>query len=488
MKFGDIRFRLGLLAILFASLLWGFRELIFVQMPHIFRDPMEDMSFGWYVPLFSLYVVWTERRKIFESFGAPSFAGLLLTLPFLFFGFIGVRGIQVRFGVLALAGLCLTLPWALFGRETAKRVLFPCLFLLFCIPLANFLDVVTVHLRLLASSVAYGVLKGFGADVVRQGTMITSSSGTFSIDVAEPCSGLRSIFALMALTAGYAYFNQPTWLRRGILFALSVPLAVLGNVMRILTIALVGTYASGEFALGFYHDYSGYVVFVVAILLMVAFGELITKWSHKQDGKPSQPSQPPQPFFLPVLSLVLVLPVMYLQSTAGEPTLCEAPDVRLAELPGFSSEEKPMTEAEKHVLPDDTRIERRLYTAADGHWFLVSVVIGGRSKGSIHRPELCLPSQGFLMTDPRTTHVGDVAWRLITLDGGVERPSLGFAYTFFNQAGFRTASHVRRIFRDVWDRSFKCRIDRWVMVTVNSSRSDDRGLRAFLSELKEVVK
>lgn len=179
---------------------------------------------------------------------------------------------------------------------------------------------------------------------------------------------------------------------------------------------------------------------------------------------------------------------MYFQSTAGEPTLCEASDVRLGELPGFTSEEKPMSEAEKHVLPDDTRIEKRLYTAEDGHWFLVSVVIGGRSKSSIHRPELCLPSQGFLMTDPRTARVGDVDWRLITLDGGVGRPSLGFAYTFFNQAGFYTASHVRRVFRDVWDRSFNCRIDRWVMVTVNSSRADDRGLRAFLAGLKEVVR
>ena len=179
---------------------------------------------------------------------------------------------------------------------------------------------------------------------------------------------------------------------------------------------------------------------------------------------------------------------MYLQSTAGEPTLCEPPDVHLAELPGFTSEERPMSEAEKHVLPDDTRIEKRLYTAADGHWFLVSVVIGGRSKSSIHRPELCLPSQGFLMTDPRTVESAGSAWRLITLDGGVDRPSMGFAYTFYNQAGFRTASHVRRIFRDVWDRSFNCRIDRWVMVTVHSSRWDDRGLQAFLSELKGVVK
>jgi len=492
----DLRIRTILLGCLLAALVWGFRELIFVQMPYIFRDQLEDMSFGWYVPLFWLYVVWTERAKLREALGAPSVTGLILAVPFLFLGFIGVRGIQVRFGVLAFAGLCLTVPWALFGRNLAWRLLFPCLFLLFCIPLATFLDVVTVHLRLLASSVAYGVLSGFGADVVRQGTMLMSKSGSFSIDIAEPCSGLRSIFALMALTAGYAYFNQPTWLRRGILFALSVPLAVLGNVMRILTIALVGVYASGEFATGFYHDYSGYVVFLVAIVLMVACGELINRVAERFGAARAEPRRPggeacagTRPcgiggWVVVALLSGLVGVEMFLHGSNPAPTVAEAPRVSLPELPGFTFEAQPVSEAEQTVLPKDTKIEKRLYTGDDGNWFLVTVVVGGQHKGSIHRPELCLPAQGFLMTDPRTVEVDGWRWRFITLEGGVGRPSIGFAYTFFNQYGFRTASHVSRIFRDVWDRSVHNRIDRWVMVTVNGSRFDDAGLRAFLNRLK----
>ena len=261
----------------FAAMLWGFQAMIMHHAPDMFRAPQEDMSFGWYVPLFSLYVVWTERRKIIESLGAPSWAGLLSALPFLALGFLGVRGVQLRFEIVAFVGLLITVPWAFFGKETAKAVLFPALFLLFCIPLATFLDVVTVHLRLLASSTAFAVARGVGADIVQQGTMVGAADGSFSIDVADPCSGLRSLFALMALTAGYAYFTQPTWLRRGILFAASVPIAILGNVMRILTIVLVANFASSDFATGFYHDYSGFVVFAVAILLMVATGEGISR-------------------------------------------------------------------------------------------------------------------------------------------------------------------------------------------------------------------
>lgn len=273
----EAKIRLGLLIATGLSMLVGFQTLLLSHAPSVFNDPKEDMDFGWYVPVFSLYVLWTEREKILKSLGEPSLAGTLASLPFLFIAFLGVRGIQVRFEMLAFIGLIVTIPWAFYGRETAKRMLFPALFLLFCIPLATYLDIVTVHLRLLATGIAGSILTGVGAAVVRTGTMISATDGSFAIDVAAPCSGLRSIFALMALTAGYAYFNQPTCLRRALLFACSIPLAILGNVMRILTICLVGTYASSDFATGFYHDYSGYVVFIVAIALMVAVGELITK-------------------------------------------------------------------------------------------------------------------------------------------------------------------------------------------------------------------
>ena len=267
----------ALFVVTLASMAWGFHAMLLHHAPDVFRTPQEDMSFAWFVPLFSLYVLWTERAKIRVSAGEPGLAGFFAALPFLAIGFLGVRGIQLRLEIVAFIGLLICVPWAFFGFRTAKAVAFPACFLLFCIPLATFLDVVTVHMRLLASGTAYQVLRGFGADVVQRGTMLYSNGGSFAIDIADPCSGLRSLFALMALTAAYAYFTQKTWFKRALLFAASVPIAIFGNVMRILTICLVANYASRDFALGFYHDYSGYVVFAVAISLMVATGELISK-------------------------------------------------------------------------------------------------------------------------------------------------------------------------------------------------------------------
>lgn len=188
-----------------------------------------------------------------------------------------------------------------------------------------------------------------------------------------------------------------------------------------------------------------------------------------------------------VAATLLVVAAMIYQARTVNPVLAEAPIVALPELAGFVAEEVPVSEAERTTLPGDTGFAKRLYTGADGVWFQVSAVIGGRSKSSVHRPELCLPSQGFQMSSPRNLRAEGVDWHLVTL-ARRDAPPMGFAYTFFNQAGFRTSSHLRRIFQDVWDRSVLGRIDRWVMVTVHSSTADERELSAFLARMAEVVR
>lgn len=187
---------------------------------------------------------------------------------------------------------------------------------------------------------------------------------------------------------------------------------------------------------------------------------------------------------VPILVTVFIVITMAFMASTPEVTVCEPPEVALGEIDGFTSEKQEPGEAELNILPADTRLDKRLYRAPGGHWFAVSLVIGGTNKSSIHRPELCLPAQGFQMVNPRSAVAGGLSWRFITLAGGAGRPSMGFAYTFFNQDGFHTSSHIRRIFQDVWDRSILNRIDRWVMITINSSISDQRVLEDFISRLK----
>ena len=190
---------------------------------------------------------------------------------------------------------------------------------------------------------------------------------------------------------------------------------------------------------------------------------------------------------IPAVTAALVVAAMLYQARTVDPILCDAPDAKLVEIDGYTSAPVEVSEAERHVLPDDTGFDKRRYEDEDGNWFQVSMVIGGRSKSSIHRPELCLPGQGFQMMASRTAEAGDVEWHLVTLARGAA-PACGFAYTFFNQDGYRTSSHLKRIFRDVWDRSIRGRIDRWVMVTVYSSDADEVRLAEFLGKLKGVIR
>ena len=534
--------RLGACAATVVCMLVGFVSM-FNHLRFVFSDPLEDMSHGWLVPIFSLYVLWTQRREIREEAGNPSVWGLLACLPCVGASLLGTRGIQVRLEQVGFIGLCMTLPWAFFGRRVAKRFVFPALFLLFTVPMTSYLDAVTIHLRLFASGTAFMLLRGFGINVVQQGTMIISEGAhPFAVDVAEPCSGLRSIVALMALTAAYAWYTQPTWRRRAALFACSVPLAILGNIVRILSICLVAACANADFALGFYHDYSGYVVFVVAIACMVACGEVISRVCKRKGatgttgGTPvaAATSAAPSPAFsiLHFALSICLCALFVFQTQTPNPQIAEPPPVAWpTSLAGYEvddilycQDEKcartffaslmmgetncPACKAaldgrslgENTVLPPDTKILKRVYRSDWGTQFLVSAVISGVGKSSIHRPELCLPAQGFLMSNPTDFEVAT--------DGSASRPyhaiqvnspqapSALLVYTFFNQEGVHTASHLRRIFLDTWDRSVHNRIDRWVMVTVHVSalqgfsldRPRDRAeLEKFLRLIGEVL-
>ena len=533
--------RLGAFAATVVCMLVGFSGM-FDRLCYIFNDPLEDMSHGWLVPIFSLYVLWTQRAALKEQVGAPSVWGFLACLPCIGVALLGSRGIQVRLEQAGFIGLCMAVPWAFYGRRVAKVCIFPALFLAFTVPITSYLDAVTIHLRLFASGTAFVMLRGFGIDVVQVGTAIVSQGAhPFSIDVAEPCSGLRSLMALTALTAAYAWYTQPTWWRRAALFACAIPLAVFGNVVRILSICFVAAWANQGFALGFYHDYSGYVVFIVAIACMVACGEIITRWCARRKKAATRADLPEADAqervspatggtpVAPVVFAVLLCPLLLFQLKTPRPEIADPPPVAwpasldgyvvddmlhcqnencarvfLASqiggvtncpVPGCGAPLDGCSLAENTILPPDTKVLKRVYTSGRGMQFVVSAVISGAGKSSIHRPELCLPAQGVQMSNPVDFSVAERPYHAIQVDFQREPPSL-LVYTFFNQEGVHTASHLRRIFLDTWDRSVHNRVDRWVMITVRVvspygvvfSRARDRAdIESFLRAIGEVL-
>ena len=518
---------------------------------YMFGDPLEDMSHGWVVPLVSAYVMWAQRKKIAAAAGLPSWRGLLWVFLFMAVCWFGSRGEQSRLEQVSLIGMLWAVSYALWGRGVASLMLFPAAYLVFIIPVASYLDFFTIHLRILASSIATGILNGFGLSIERSGTALYSRvpGAVFNVDVADPCSGIRSLFAMMALTAAYAHFTQKTLLQKWALFAGSIPLAIIGNIFRIFSICLVANWFGQEAAMGFYHDYSGYVVFLVGVSLMVEAGVLIGKldgavlrWGFLPEwlrdvsatrAVAAEVLKAPRMVFVVVFGTLFLMAGLVVLKLGVPPPSYESADFVARSLPerisGFTGdvpwfchneqclsavEEKQLREKGKQatdgfvcpscgakmhesslgeftVLPKDTVILKRTYKAGDELVNAVSMVIAGRRRGSIHRPELCLPAQGFAMTDARRVAVHVAGGlpskvRKITVQRADGR-RFSLVYWFFCK-NRESCSHTDRILSDIWDRSVHNRINRWVMVAVNvsSDLDSEEGMERFEKFLSEL--
>ena len=244
----------------------------------VFRQWTGDrVSFSdlWIMPLVCLAAAWMSRRRLAEAEVRPSAWGVLLVAACLFVHAVGYRSQFPRISLVSSVGVFWGLVLAVWGPGAARALGFPALYLLLCFGCST-LVYFTMPLRLAASEIACALLQGVGIDAVRRGTVVHSAAGGgFSFNVADPCSGLRSLVTMTALALPYAYFTLKSNAKRFVLFALSVPLAMIANALRIFTIGLVAEWIGMQLAMQLYHDLSGYIVFILSILLLVAAGSLV---------------------------------------------------------------------------------------------------------------------------------------------------------------------------------------------------------------------
>ena len=204
---------------------------------------------------------------------------------------LGIRGAQPR--VASVAGLVLMygLVLSLRGGDVFRKVFFPISFLFLMVPL-DFLDsAIGFPLRMFVAKSATIILNWLGIEAVQRGSGIISS--VFRFDVADPCSGIRSLMALTTVTAAYGYLMLRTQWKRWLLFLSALPLAVLGNLARVISIALVAQVYGQDLATKVYHDWSGFILFPVALAAMVLFGLLLNFNYRGLIEKWTQPIAPP---------------------------------------------------------------------------------------------------------------------------------------------------------------------------------------------------
>lgn len=252
----------------------------------------EEWQHCWLVPIAAIVILYLRRRSLSQLPIRGSNSGLAVISASLALYWIGFRIDNIYVAYLSLqlwfAGLIL---WYL-GWRWMRALLFPWAFLVFLWPLLFLESTITFPLRMIMSKASAGVLSSIGIPVILQGTGVMSApepmlglqaGQRFRVDVADPCSGIRSLFALMMISALYGHFTLKTWWQKGILFASSVPLAILGNLVRILMLTFGIMTLGPEIAIGanpltepsFFHMLSGYLVFAVALAGMIGVSSLL---------------------------------------------------------------------------------------------------------------------------------------------------------------------------------------------------------------------
>lgn len=236
------------------------------------RDWMHDDNFshGFFVPLFSAYVLWLRRKRLSAMPAVPSWQALLIIVGALVTLIVGVLGAELFLSrsslVLLLAGLIIYFPgWGWF-----RVVLFPWAFLFLMIPIPQIIfNQITLPLQFLASRLASSLLALSGVPVLREGNVIHLP--VMDLEVVEACSGIRSLVSLVTLAIIYGYFLEPRIWRRVVLALAAVPIAVVANGLRIMGTGLLGQYWSPDKAEGFFHSFAGWVIFLLSLGMLFGF-------------------------------------------------------------------------------------------------------------------------------------------------------------------------------------------------------------------------
>lgn len=231
-------------------------------------------SHGILIPFVTGFLIWQMRGELAEIHPKRSRWGMPLIIIGLCVHLVSSL-LRVYFTsgfsmLMVIAGLILFL----YGSQMLKRITFPICFLMFMIPvpmvvIAN----ISFKMKIFAAQIATAALNNMGLPAVRAGSILKMQHAQVIVD--DICSGLRSLISLMALGSIFAYWMKAVMFKRILLFLSTIPIAIVTNVIRVIFLASVSEIWGPEYATGFVHDLSGFMVFALAFVLLYAVGKVL---------------------------------------------------------------------------------------------------------------------------------------------------------------------------------------------------------------------
>lgn len=236
----------------------------------------KEYSHGFLIPLISGYIIWTKRDILRTIPVMPDFKGffiLSIGIALLMLAFIAFEPFTRRVSlIITIFGLI----YFLSGSRMCKTLLFPVGYLFFMIPLPYIIiKSIAVSLRLISAKITSYTLNLFGIPIVREGVNLELPN--ISLEVADLCTGILSIVAIAALSVLYAYFTQRHLISKVALVALSIPIAIFSNMLRLITTVALAYFYGGKVLGSVIHQFHGTFNFLITIVLLILLGNLIRK-------------------------------------------------------------------------------------------------------------------------------------------------------------------------------------------------------------------
>ncbi len=235
-----------------------------------------DYSHGFLVPILSAYLIWARRDKLRSIPRNPSIWGMVVVLFSIGVMYLGSLGAENSLARLSFIGVICGLIVYFVGSKALRAMAFPIAFLLFAIPMPTVVyNEIVFPLQFIASKFATGTLEMLNLfPIMREGNVLILPG--MRLEVVEACSGIRSLMSLLALAAGYGYVVERSVAVRWFMVLAMVPLAIVSNGLRIMITAIMAHYIGPKAAEGFMHEFSGWVIFVVATILFLALHSFVT--------------------------------------------------------------------------------------------------------------------------------------------------------------------------------------------------------------------
>ena len=235
-----------------------------------------DNSHGTLVPLVSLYFIWQKKEKLRSiRVSNSNFGAIILLISVVLYLLSYAGGVAVVSRAMIVSSLIGLVIFAL-GKEFFSLLAFPLLYLFFMVPVPDsILGLVAFPLQLFATKVSTFVIHLFSIPAYREGNMLYFAQT--QLEVAEACSGIRSIMSFGMLSLIFAYMMDKIWWKRIVLVLSTIPLALFANIIRVTGTGILAHFYGSRVALGFLHEFSGFAVFAFGFVLLLGEFVLLNK-------------------------------------------------------------------------------------------------------------------------------------------------------------------------------------------------------------------